>query len=261
MIEVKNIKKSFGDSQILKGISTTFEAGKTNLIIGRSGSGKTVMLKTLLGIHTPDEGSISFDGRIYSELSKDEKRELRTEIGMVFQGSALFDSMTVEENVGFPLKMFSNKKKNEIRDRVNQVLERVNLVDANKKFPSEISGGMQKRVAIARAIVNNPKYLFCDEPNSGLDPETSILIDVLIQEITKEYNMTTVINTHDMNSVLQIGEKIVFLKNGMKEWEGNNEQILETKNKSIVEFVYSSDLFKKVRESLLADAEEEDEKK
>lgn len=260
MIEVKDIKKSFGDAQILKGISTTFEAGKTNLIIGRSGSGKTVLLKTLLGIHTPDEGYISFNGRIYSELTPDEKRELRTEIGMVFQGSALFDSMTVEENVGFPLKMFSNKKKNEIKDRVNQVLERVNLVDANNKFPSEISGGMQKRVAIARAIVNNPKYLFCDEPNSGLDPETSILIDVLIQEITKEYNMTTVINTHDMNSVLQIGEKIVFLKNGLKEWEGNNEEILETKNKSIVEFVYSSDLFKKVRESLLADAEEEDNK-
>ncbi|WP_447636037.1 ABC transporter ATP-binding protein [Flavobacterium microcysteis] len=258
MIEVKDIKKSFGDSQILKGISTTFEAGKTNLIIGRSGSGKTVLLKTLLGIHTPDEGTISFNGKIYSELSKDEKRELRTEIGMVFQGSALFDSMTVEENVGFPLKMFTNKKKNEIRDRVNEVLERVNLVDANNKYPSEISGGMQKRVAIARAIVNNPKYLFCDEPNSGLDPETSILIDVLIQEITKEYNMTTVINTHDMNSVLQIGEKIVFLKNGIKEWEGTNEEILETKNKSIVEFVYSSDLFKKVRESLLADAEDED---
>ncbi|PZQ82914.1 MAG: ABC transporter ATP-binding protein, partial [Flavobacterium johnsoniae] len=168
MIEVKDIKKSFGDAQILKGISTTFEAGKTNLIIGRSGSGKTVLLKTLLGIHTPDEGTISFNGKIYSELSKDEKRELRTEIGMVFQGSALFDSMTVEENVGFPLKMFTNKKKNEIRDRVNQVLERVNLVDANNKYPSEISGGMQKRVAIARAIVNNPKYLFCDEPNSGL---------------------------------------------------------------------------------------------
>lgn len=261
MIEVKDVKKSFGDTQILKGISTTFEAGKTNLIIGRSGSGKTVLLKTLLGIHTPDEGTISFNGKIYSELSKDEKRDLRTEIGMVFQGSALFDSMTVEENVGFPLKMFSNKKKNEIRDRVNQVLERVNLVDANNKFPSEISGGMQKRVAIARAIVNNPKYLFCDEPNSGLDPETSILIDVLIQEITKEYNMTTVINTHDMNSVLQIGEKIIFLKNGLKEWEGNNEEILETKNKSIVEFVYSSDLFKKVRESLLADADEEEENK
>ena len=258
MIEVKDIKKSFGDAQILKGISTTFEAGKTNLIIGRSGSGKTVLLKTLLGIHTPDEGTIAFNGKIYSELTKDEKRDLRTEIGMVFQGSALFDSMTVEENVGFPLKMFTNKKKNEIRDRVNQVLERVNLVDANNKYPSEIYGGMQKRVAIARAIVNNPKYLFCDEPNSGLDPETSILIDVLIQEITKEYNMTTVINTHDMNSVLQIGEKIVFLKNGLKEWEGTNEEILETKNKSIVEFVYSSDLFKKVRESLLADIEDED---
>jgi len=260
MIEVKDIKKSFGESEILKGITTTFETGKTNLIIGRSGSGKTVMLKTLLGIHTPDEGTISFDGRIYDEMNGDEKRELRTEIGMVFQGSALFDSMTVEENVAFPLKMFSNKRRAEIKERVNQVLERVNLVDANKKFPSEISGGMQKRVAIARAIVNNPKYLFCDEPNSGLDPETSILIDVLIQEITKEYGMTTVINTHDMNSVLQIGEKIVFLKNGLKEWEGDNEEILETKNKSIVEFVYSSDLFKKVRENLLAEEEENHKK-
>lgn len=261
MIEVKDIKKSFGETQILKGISTTFETGKTNLIIGRSGSGKTVMLKTLLGIHTPDEGTISFDGRVYADMSADEKRDLRTEIGMVFQGSALFDSMTVEENVAFPLKMFSNKKSSEIKERVNEVLQRVNLVDANKKMPSEISGGMQKRVAIARAIVNNPKYLFCDEPNSGLDPETSILIDVLIQEITKEYNMTTVINTHDMNSVLQIGEKIVFLKNGLKEWEGDNEQILETKNKSIVEFVYSSDLFKKVRENLLAEEEENQDKK
>jgi len=260
MIEVNNIEKSFGDAHILKGISTTFESGKTNLIIGRSGSGKTVMLKTLLGIHTPDKGTISFDGRIYSELSKNEKRELRTEIGMVFQGSALFDSMTVEENVGFPLRMFSKKHSGEIKDRVNQVLERVNLVNANKKMPGEISGGMQKRVAIARAIVNNPKYLFCDEPNSGLDPETAILIDVLIGEITKEYNMTTVINTHDMNSVLQIGEKIVFLKNGLKEWEGDNEQILETKNKAIVEFVYSSDLFKKVRENLLQEAEEEENK-
>ena len=260
MIEVKNVEKAFGETQILKGISTTFESGKTNLIIGRSGSGKTVMLKTLLGIHAPDTGQIIFDGRVYSDLTGDEKRELRTEIGMVFQGSALFDSMTVEENVAFPLRMFSNKRKSQIMERVNQVLERVNLVNANKKFPSEISGGMQKRVAIARAIVNNPKYLFCDEPNSGLDPETSILIDVLIQEITKEYNMTTVINTHDMNSVLQIGEKIVFLKNGLKEWEGNNEEILETKNKSIVEFVYSSDLFKKVRESLLQEADEEERK-
>lgn len=256
MIEVKDIEKSFGDAQVLKGISTTFDTGKTNLIIGRSGSGKTVMLKTLLGIHTPDKGTISFDGRIYSELTADEKRTLRTEIGMVFQGSALFDSMSVEDNVGFPLKMFTDKRAREIKDRVNEVLERVNLKDANKKFPNELSGGMQKRVAIARAIVNNPKYLFCDEPNSGLDPETSILIDELIQEITKEYNITTVINTHDMNSVLQIGEKIVFLKNGIKEWEGNNEEILETRNKSIVEFVYSSDLFKKVRESLLEEEEE-----
>lgn len=256
MIEVKNVEKSFGENKILKGISTTFETGMTNLIIGRSGSGKTVLLKSLLGIHTPEEGTISFDGRIYSELSPDEKRALRTEIGMVFQGSALFDSLTVEENVGFPLKMFTKKRSKEVKDRVNEVLDRVNLKDANRKFPAELSGGMQKRVAIARAIVNNPKYLFCDEPNSGLDPETSIVIDELIQEITKEYEITTVINTHDMNSVLQIGEKIVFLKNGIKEWEGNKEQILETRNKSIVEFVYSSDLFKKVRESLLAEEEE-----
>ena len=256
MIEIKNIEKSFGDAHILKGISTVFETGKANLIIGQSGSGKTVLLKSLLGIHTPEVGTISFDGRIYSDLSDDEIRALRTEIGMVFQGSALFDSMTVEQNVAFPLRMFTSKKSKQVRERVNEVLERVNLVDANNKFPSEISGGMQKRVAIARAIVNNPKYLFCDEPNSGLDPETSILIDVLIQEITEEYQITTVINTHDMNSVLQIGQKIVFLKNGKKEWEGDKEQILETKNKSIVEFVYSSDLFKKVRENLLKDAED-----
>ena len=256
MIEIKNIEKSFGDAHILKGISTVFETGKTNLIIGQSGSGKTVLLKSLLGIHTPEVGTISFDGRIYSDLSDDERRALRTEIGMVFQGSALFDSMTVEQNVAFPLRMFTSKKSKQVRERVNEVLERVNLVDANNKFPSEISGGMQKRVAIARAIVNNPKYLFCDEPNSGLDPKTSILIDVLIQEITEEYQITTVINTHDMNSVLQIGQKIVFLKNGKKEWEGDKEQILETKNKSIVEFVYSSDLFKKVRENLLKDAED-----
>ena len=256
MIEIKNIEKSFGDAHILKGISTVFETGKANLIIGQSGSGKTVLLKSLLGIHTPEVGTISFDGRIYSDLSDDERRALRTEIGMVFQGSALFDSMTVEQNVAFPLRMFTSKKSKQVRERVNEVLERVNLVDANNKFPSEISGGMQKRVAIARAIVNNPKYLFCDEPNSGLDPETSILIDVLIQEITEEYQITTVINTHDMNSVLQIGQKIIFLKNGKKEWEGDKEQILETKNKSIVEFVYSSDLFKKVRENLLKDAED-----
>jgi len=251
MIEIKNIEKSFGESKVLKGVSTIFETGKTNLIIGQSGSGKTVLLKSLLGIHSPEVGTISFDGRIYSDLSAEDKREIRTEIGMVFQGSALFDSMTVEENVGFPLKMFTNNSKSEIQDRVNFVLKRVNLVDANGKFPAEISGGMQKRVAIARAIVNNPKYLFCDEPNSGLDPNTAILIDNLIMEITEEYNITTVINTHDMNSVMEIGEKIIFLKNGLKAWEGTKEEIFRTNNLAIVDFVYSSNLFKKVREAML----------
>jgi phospholipid/cholesterol/gamma-HCH transport system ATP-binding protein len=251
MIEVKNLEKSFGDHKVLKGISTVFEAGKTNLIIGQSGSGKTVMLKTLLGIHKPDSGAIEYDGRRYWEMTEDEKRELRTEIGMVFQGSALFDSMTVAENVGFPLRMFTNKSKSEIKDRVDIVLKRVNLVDADRKLPSEISGGMQKRVAIARAIVNNPTYLFCDEPNSGLDPKTAILIDNLIKEITEEYNITTVINTHDMNSVMEIGDKIVFLKNGLKAWEGNKEEVFRTDNEAIVDFVYSSNLFKKVREAYL----------
>jgi phospholipid/cholesterol/gamma-HCH transport system ATP-binding protein len=253
MIEVKNIVKKFGDQTVLKGISTRFEAGMTNLIIGQSGSGKTVFLKTLLGIHTPDGGTISFDGRIYSELSNDEKRALRTEIGMVFQGSALFDSMTVEENVGFPLKMFTKKTPKEIKERVDFVIDRVNLTNAHYKRPSEISGGMQKRVAIARAIVNNPKYLFCDEPNSGLDPKTAIVIDNLIQEITQEYNITTVINTHDMNSVMEIGEKIVFLKNGLLEWEGTNKEIFKTDNEAVTDFVYSSELFKRVRKMYLED--------
>lgn len=251
MIEVKNIEKSFGGSKVLKGVSAIFEAGKTNLIIGQSGSGKTVLLKSLLGIHTPEEGTISFDGNIYSNLTSDEKRELRTKIGMVFQGSALFDSMSVAENVGFPLKMFTENTKSEIQDYVNFALKRVNLINANHKLPSEISGGMQKRVAIARAIVNNPKYLFCDEPNSGLDPNTSILIDNLIMEITEEYNITTVINTHDMNSVMEIGENILFLKNGIKEWEGTKEDIFRTDNSAIVDFVYSSKLFRKVREAYL----------
>ena len=249
MIAVKNVEKSFGESKVLKGISTVFETGKTNLIIGQSGSGKTVLLKSLLGIFTPEVGTISFDGRIYSELTNDEKRELRTEIGMVFQGSALFDSMTVEENVGFPLKMFTLKTPEEIRDRVNFVIQRVNLIDANHKKPSELSGGMQKRVAIARAIVNNPKYLFCDEPNSGLDPKTAILIDNLIMEITQEYNITTVVNTHDMNSVMEIGEKIIFLKNGILAWEGTKKDIFKTDNEAIIDFVYSSNLFKKIRKS------------
>lgn len=249
MIEIKDIEKSFGDSKVLKGISTVFETGKTNLIIGQSGSGKTVLLKSLLGIHTPEQGTISFDGRIYSELTADEKRTLRTEIGMVFQGSALFDSMTVEENVGFPLKMFTHKTPAEIKERVDFVIDRVDLKNAHLKKPSELSGGMQKRVAIARAIVNNPKYLFCDEPNSGLDPKTAIIIDNLIHEITVEYNITTVVNTHDMNSVMEIGDKIIFLKQGILAWEGTKKDIFKTDNEAITDFVYSSNLFKKIRKA------------
>ncbi len=248
MIEVNNIHKSFGENHVLKGISTVFDKGKTNLIIGQSGSGKTVFIKCLLGLFTPDEGTISYDGRIYSELTPAERRDLRQEMGMVFQGSALFDSMTVEGNVMFPLEMFTNQSRSEMLDRVNFVLQRVNLSDANNRYPAEISGGMKKRVAIARAIVMNPKYLFCDEPNSGLDPKTAIVIDNLIQEITQEYDITTVINSHDMNSVMEIGEKIVFLKDGHKEWEGSNKEIFKTENAAVTNFVYSSELFKKVRQ-------------
>ncbi|MGB5819221.1 MAG: ATP-binding cassette domain-containing protein [Saonia sp.] len=248
MIEVSDIHKSFGDTHVLKGITTCFDKGKTNLIIGQSGSGKTVFLKCLLGLLVPEKGSICYNGSVYADLSADEQRDLRQEMGMVFQGSALFDSMTVEGNVRFPLEMFTKQSKSEMQDRVDFVLKRVNLIDAHHKYPSEISGGMQKRVAIARAIVMNPKYLFCDEPNSGLDPKTAILIDNLIQEITKEYDITTVINSHDMNSVMEIGEKIIFLKNGIKEWEGSNKEIFKTDNKAVTNFVYSSELFKKVRQ-------------
>ena len=251
MINVTNLNKSFGDVEVLKGISTTFEQGKTNLIIGQSGSGKTVFLKCLLGLFDYTEGSIVYDQQKFTDLSEDEKRNLRSKIGMVFQGSALFDSMTIEENVMFPLRMFTNQSESEMRDRANIVLKRVNLENAQQKMPSEASGGMQKRVAIARAIVNNPKYLFCDEPNSGLDPKTAIVIDNLIQEITKEYNMVTVINSHDMNSVMEIGEKIVFLKDGEKVWEGTKDTIFRTDNEAVSNFVYSSNLFKKVREMYL----------
>ena len=251
MIQVEHIIKSFDGTQVLQGISTVFEKGKTNLIIGQSGSGKTVFLKCLLGLFQTDSGKILFENKAISEMTVNERSVLRQEIGMVFQGSALFDSMTVEENIMFPMQMFTDKENDEIRDRANEVIKRVNLINANEKFPDEISGGMKKRVAIARAIVMNPKYLFCDEPNSGLDPKTAILIDNLIQEITSEYNITTVINTHDMNSVMEIGEKIVFLLNGKKAWEGTKEDIFTTENEAVSDFVYSSDLFKKVREMYL----------
>ena len=251
MIKVKNISKTFDDTSVLEGISTIFDKGKTNLIIGQSGSGKTVFLKCLLGLIKTDKGHIEFENKVFDSMSVKERSILRQEIGMVFQGSALFDSMTVEQNIMFPMQMLTNSEEDEVRDRANQVIKRVNLVNANEKFPDEISGGMKKRVAIARAIVMNPKYLFCDEPNSGLDPKTAILIDNLIQEITKEYDITTVINTHDMNSVMEIGEKIVFLKNGVKAWEGTKKDIFNTDNAAVSSFVYSSDLFKKVREMYL----------
>ncbi len=247
MIEVQGLHKSFEGKAVLKNITTTFERGKTNLIIGQSGSGKTVFLKSLIGLITPEQGKIAYDGVCLLELERNEQRELRKAMGMVFQGSALFDSMTVEENVGFPLEMFTKLSKGEKKDRIDSVLQRVNLIDAHHKYPSEISGGMMKRVAIARAIVLNPKYLFCDEPNSGLDPKTAILIDNLIQEITQEYDITTLINTHDMNSVMEIGEKIVFLKEGELAWEGSKEEIFITDNPAVGDFVYASELFKNVR--------------
>lgn len=251
MIEVRDLQKGFGDVTVLKGINANFEAGKTSLIIGQSGSGKTVFLKTLIGLHMPEQGSILFDGRNSVEFTTDQRRQWRKEIGMVFQGSALFDSQTVQENVMFPLRMFTSMTEEQMLDRVNEVLKRVNLENSNPKFPAELSGGMQKRVAIARGIVMNPKYLFCDEPNSGLDPRTAIVIDNLIQEITHEYNITTVINTHDMNSVMEIGQKIVFLQAGKKAWEGTSADIFKTDNESVVNFVYSSQLFKKVRQAYL----------
>ncbi len=247
MIEIKDLHKSFGEEHILKGLNFVFETGKTNLVIGQSGSGKSVLLKCMLGLFTPEEGTIEYDGKPYSSFDEGQKRELRQEIGMLFQGGALFDSMTVEENVMFPLRMFTRKKRKELLERVQEVLERVNLQDAGKKLPSEISGGMQKRVAIARAIVNKPKYLFCDEPNSGLDPHTATVIDNLIHELTVEYDITTVVITHDMNSLLEIGENIAFLKDGKLAWKGDKSQIFKTEDETVTNFVYSSDLFKKVK--------------
>ncbi|GIR99984.1 MAG: phosphonate ABC transporter ATP-binding protein [Flavobacteriales bacterium] len=247
MIKVNNISKSFVKSQVISNISATFEKGKTNLIIGQSGSGKTVLMKCLLGLYDVDNGEIFFDEKKYDKDNISNMSNLRKQIGMVFQGSALFDSMTVLDNIMFPLRMFSSKTESEMISRAKEVIERVDLKDSDDKYPSEISGGMKKRVAIARAIVLNPKYLFCDEPNSGLDPKTAIIIDKLIQEITVEYNITTIINTHDMNSVMEIGDKIIFLVEGKKIWEGNNQEILNTDDKLINDFVYSSEIFKKVK--------------
>ena len=255
MIEVKNIRKSFDGTEVLKGIDAYFEKGKTNLIIGQSGSGKTVFLKCILGLHQVSEGEIVYNKSPLSEMTELERSLLRQDMGMVFQGSALFDSMTVEENVMFPMQMFTDTQQEEMRERANIAINRVNLIDANHKLPAEISGGMKKRVAIARAIVMNPNYLFCDEPNSGLDPKTAILIDNLIQEITQEYQITTIINTHDMNSVMEIGEKIIFLKEGFKKWEGTNKDIFRTDNEALTNFVYSSELFKKVRKVYLDESE------
>ena len=247
MIKVNNISKSFVKSQVISNISATFEKGKTNLIIGQSGSGKTVLMKCLLGLYDVDNGEIFFDEKKYDKDNISNMSNLRKQIGMVFQGSALFDSMTVLDNIMFPLRMFSSKTESEMISRAKEVIKRVDLKDSDDKYPSEISGGMKKRVAIARAIVLNPKYLFCDEPNSGLDPKTAIIIDKLIQEITVEYNITTIINTHDMNSVMEIGDKIIFLVEGKKIWEGNNQEILNTYDKLINDFVYSSEIFKKVK--------------
>jgi phospholipid/cholesterol/gamma-HCH transport system ATP-binding protein len=247
MIQVNNLRKSFGGEEILKGITATFEKGKTNMIIGASGSGKSVFLKNMLGLFEPDAGEIIYDGEPLHEMEIERKSELRKEMGMLFQHSALFDSMTVEENVMFPLRMFTKMKLQERLERANEILDRVNLVGLNKKMPSEISGGQQKRVALARAVVNFPRFLFCDEPNSGLDPNTATVIDKLVQEITHEREITTVIISHDMNSVMEIGETIVLLKDGKLAWKGTNEEIFRTDNKAVTEFVYSSNLFKKVR--------------
>jgi phospholipid/cholesterol/gamma-HCH transport system ATP-binding protein len=248
MIEVRHLYKSFEEKEVLKDISTLFDKGKTNLIIGRSGSGKTVLMKNLIGLIRPTSGEILYDNRDLTAMAKKELKTLRREMGMLFQGSALFDSMTVLENVMFPLTMFTRNSWKERETRAKFCLERVNLTDADHLYPGEISGGMMKRVAIARAIAMNPDYLFCDEPNSGLDPKTALLIDDLIHDITKEYNITTVINTHDMNSVMNIGEKIVFINEGRKVWEGTKDEIMTSTNQELNDFVFASDLFKKVKE-------------
>lgn len=257
MIELINVKKSFDGRPIIKGVSMVLEAGKCNLIIGTSGSGKTVLTKCIVGLFQPEEGSILYEGEDMLTMDKNERKALRQKIGMLFQGSALFDSMTVEQNVMFPLDMFTDLSFSEKKKRADEVLDRVNLKDAHKKFPAEISGGMKKRVGIARAIVLNPKYLFCDEPNSGLDPQTSLLIDQLIKEITEEYNMTTVVITHDMNSVMEIGDHIVYMYDGLKRWEGSNKDIIYSKDELLNKFIFASQFLQDVKQMRM----EEDEGK
>ena len=251
MIEVKHLYKSFEDKDVLKDINTVFEDGKTNLIIGQSGSGKTVLMKNLVGLLDPTKGQVLYDGRDFVQLSKHEKVMMRREMGMIFQSAALFDSLTVLENVMFPLDMFSSMTLRERTHRAKECLERVNLKDADEKFPGEISGGMQKRVAIARAIALNPKYLFCDEPNSGLDPKTSLVIDDLLHSITQEYNMTTINNTHDMNSVMGIGENIIFIYEGEKAWQGDSSMIMGSDNQKLTDFIFASDLLKNMRQIVI----------
>ena len=247
MIEVKNLTKSFGDKTVLRGINARFETGKTNLIIGQSGSGKTVLMKNLVGLLHPTSGEVLYDGRDFVGMTKREQVMMRREMGMIFQGAALFDSMSVRDNVQFPLDMFSSLNYADRVRRAEECLDRVNLVEAANKYPDEISGGMQKRVAIARAIVLNPKYLFCDEPNSGLDPQTSLVIDHLLSDITREYGITTIINTHDMNSVMGIGENIIFIYKGTKEWQGVSADIMGSTNERLTDFIFASDLLKKMK--------------
>lgn len=254
MIEVRNLTKSFGDKVVLDNINVTFETGKTNLIIGQSGSGKTVLMKNLVGLLQPTSGEVLYDDRDFTRMSKKEKVLMRREMGMIFQSAALFDSLNVLENVMFPLDMFSTMNYRERVKRAQECLDRVNLIEAQQKYPGEISGGMQKRVAIARAIVMNPKYLFCDEPNSGLDPKTSLVIDELLSGITKDYNMTTIINTHDMNSVMGIGENICLIYQGHKEWQGNKDEVMTSTNEKLNDLVFASDLFRKVKEMELEEA-------
>lgn len=253
MIEVRSLYKSFEDKDVLKNINATFAEGQTNLIIGQSGSGKTVLMKCLVGLLEPTSGQILYDGRDFVQMNKRERTALRREMGMIFQSAALFDSMSVLENVMFPLDMFSTMTLRERKERARQCLDRVNLTDAEKKYPGEISGGMQKRVAIARAIALNPKYLFCDEPNSGLDPKTSLVIDALIHDITVEYSMTTIMNTHDMNSVMGIGDSIIFIKEGLPEWVGDKTQVAKSDNKALTDFIFASDLLQKARSAFIND--------